>query len=81
MERLWTGDVQMKYPKQWIVMVNLDYDKQTHKSMGEVHFVTPDADEAYEKAIALGDNMGKITVFKGFDDTPQIGGLELWDNR
>ena len=75
MERLWTGDVQMKYPKQWIVMVNLEDEPKTNKTYGEVYLVTPNKDEAYNKAIALGDSMGRRMVVEGFDDTPQIGGL------
>ena len=68
----------MKYPKQWIVLVNLSYDNETHKTMGEVHFVTSDKKKAYAEAIAVRGNMGKTMVVEGFDDTPQIGGLELW---
>jgi len=68
----------MKYPKQWIVMVNLTDEPKTNKAIGEIYLITQDKDEAYEKAIALGRSMGKKTVFEGFNDTPQIGGLELW---
>ena len=83
MERLWTGDVQMKYPKQWVVMVNLSHEKKGCRVIGEVHLVTPDKKEAYAKAIALKKEgkMGKVTVVPGYDDTPQIGGLELWDSQ
>ena len=77
MERLWAGDASMKYPKQWVVLVNMSYERDTHKHMGDVYLVTPDVDEAYAKAIALGDSMGKNMVVEGFDDTPQIGGIKL----
>jgi len=75
-ERLWTEDVMMKYPKQWIVMVNLTIEPK-NRYIGEVYLITPDKKEAYAKAKALGDSMGKKTVFEGFNDTPQIGGLYL----
>ncbi|MCL2088231.1 MAG: hypothetical protein FWH14_01995 [Oscillospiraceae bacterium] len=79
MERLWSGDVKIKYPKQWIVMVNLQDDKTTHKTIGDVYFITSNKDEAYSTAIALGNSMGKRMIVEGVDDTPQIGGLELWN--
>lgn len=79
MERIWSEEAMMKYPKQWIVMVNIIDDRKTHKAMGEVYLVTPNQDEAYEKAIALGDSLGQKMVIEGFNDTPQIGGLYLWD--
>ena len=54
-----------------------DYERDTHKNMGDVYLVTPDEDEVYAEAIALGDSMGKRMVVDGFDDTPQIGGIKL----
>jgi hypothetical protein len=48
--------------------------------MGEIYLVTSNKKEAYSKAIALGDSMGGKMVIAGYDDTPQIGGLELWSN-
>ena len=78
MERMWTSEAAMKYPKQWIVMVNVDYNKETHKHMGDVYTVKPTFEEAFAMERKLGKSMGKSTVFEGFNDTPQIGGLELW---
>jgi hypothetical protein len=77
MERLWSGDASMKYPKQWIVMVNIEDEPKTNKTIGDIYLVTPDVDEAYAKAKELGDSMGGKLVFEGFNDTPQIGGLEI----
>ena len=77
MERLWYGEAKMKYPKQWIVMVNMEDEPKTNKAYGDIYLVTPNEDEAYEKAIELGDSMGRNMVIAGFDDTPQIGGFEI----
>jgi len=82
MEKIWWGEVKMKYPEQWIVMVNLEDDIKTRKTMGEVYFISSDEDEAYEKAIALGDSMGKNMVVRGHNPyQSEIGGLELWSNQ
>jgi hypothetical protein len=78
MERLWYGEAKMKYPKQWIVMVNMEDEPKTNKSFGDIFLVTSDKKEAYSKVKALGNTMGDSMVIAGFDDTPRIGGLELW---
>ncbi|MCL2087831.1 MAG: hypothetical protein FWH05_09615 [Oscillospiraceae bacterium] len=78
MERLWCGEAGMKYPKQWLVMVNLFDEPKTNKVIGDILLVTSNKNEAYAKSKALGDSMGRKIVFEGFNDTPQIGGLELW---
>ena len=77
MERLWCGEASMKYPKQWIVMVNMEDEPKTYKVIGDVYLVTSDKKEAYDKAIELGESMGRNMVIEGFDDTPQIGGFEI----
>ena len=77
-EKIWSGKAANLYPKQWIVFVEIEYDEATHKNMGIVHYATPDKNEAYAKAKALGDTMGDTMVIEGFNDTPQIGGLYLW---
>ncbi|MCL2171060.1 MAG: hypothetical protein FWB71_02805 [Defluviitaleaceae bacterium] len=74
-EKLWTGDVKHMYPKQWIVFTDMEFDNETNKYMGLVHYVTPNKQEAYDLAIALGDSMGDNMVIEGYDDTPCIGGL------
>jgi len=78
MERLWTREASMKYPRQWIVMVNLEDDKETRRPMGDIYLVTDDRGEAYDRAMEIGDSIGKRMVVAGFDDTPQIGGLDIW---
>ncbi|MCL2088024.1 MAG: hypothetical protein FWH14_00940 [Oscillospiraceae bacterium] len=78
MERLWSGEASMKYPKQWIVMVNIEDEPNTNKVIGDIFLVTPDKDEAFTRSKLLGYSMGRKYVFEGFNDTPQIGGLELW---
>jgi len=77
MERMWSGDARMKYRKQWVVMVNIIDEPETNKTIGDIYLVTSNADEAYDKAIELGNSMGENMVIEGFNDTPQIGGLEL----
>jgi len=76
MERMWRADAKKKYPKQWIVMVNLSSD-QNNKTFGDIYLVTSDRNEAYNIAKKIGDTMGKKMVIEGFNDTPQIGGLYL----
>ena len=77
-KKIWSEEAYMKYPKQWIVFVEMECDPETHKYMGVVHFVTNSKDEAYEAERALGRSRGKSVVIEGFNDTPQIGGLSLW---
>ena len=77
-EKIWTGDASMLYPKQWIVMVDLEYDRETHKVMGHVHTTTSDRTEAYDIAIALKGVMGRTTVVEGFDDTLRLGDAMRW---
>ena len=77
MERLWYGEAKMKYPKQWIVMVNIEDEPNTNKTFGDIILITPDKKEAYAKAKEIGDSMGGKLVFEGFNDTPQIGGFEI----
>jgi len=77
-ERIWCGEAAMKYPKQWIVFVNIENDGDTHKPMGVVHLVTPSREEAYAEARIIGKSRGKKAVIEGFNDTPQIGGLSIW---
>jgi len=77
MERMWFGDAMKKYPKQWIVMVNITDEPGTNKDLGDIYLVTPDKEEAYATAKALGRSMGRRMVFEGFNDTPQIGGFTI----
>ena len=76
MERMWSAEAKKKYPRQWIVMVNLCWEPH-NKAVGDVYFISTNKQEAYNTAKALGRTMGKKTVFEGFNDTPQIGGLYL----
>jgi hypothetical protein len=78
MERLWLGDARLKYPKQWIVATNLNWEAK-NKVYGDIFLVTADKDEAYAKAAVLKkeEDYGKVTVSEGFNDTPQIGGFEI----
>jgi hypothetical protein len=74
-QKIWSEEAFMKYPKQWIVFTEMEYDPQTYKHMGVVHYVTPDKCEAYEVARTLGRSRGNTGVMEGFNDTPHIGGL------
>ena len=78
MERMWLGEARLKYPMQWIVAVNISWGEK-NKVFGDIYLVTPDKNEAYAKASELDKigEMGEITVTEGFNETPQIGGLEL----
>jgi hypothetical protein len=76
MERLWFGDVKMKYPKQWIVFVNISHEPK-NRAIGDVYLVTSDRAKAYETAKSLGKSMGSLMVVEGFNDTPQIGGFTV----
>ena len=78
-KKIWSEEAVKQYPKQWIVFVEMECDPETHKYMGVVHFVTSNKDEAYETERALGRSMGNTVVMEGFNDTPQIGGLSLWN--
>ena len=82
MERMWSSEAKMKYPKQWILMVNIADEPTTNKTFGDVYLITPDREDAYAKAIALGDSMGGKLIVEGFDDTQRyIGGLEQGHQR
>ena len=78
-EKIWAGDAKMQYPKQWIVFVEIEYDKATHKDMGIVHSTTPDRKEAYARAKALEKIRGSTMVIEGFDDTRRLGGWWMWE--
>ena len=76
MERMWLGEARVKYPKQWIVAVNIVYCEK-NKAYGDIYMVTSDKEEAYAKAGELKKlgGMGKVSVSEGFNDTKAIGGL------
>jgi hypothetical protein len=76
MERMWVLEAAHKYPKQWFVAVNLSWEPES-VLIGDIYLVTPDKGEAFTKFKELKDkgDMGEVSVFEGYDDTPQIGGL------
>ncbi|MCL2015997.1 MAG: hypothetical protein FWG68_07085 [Defluviitaleaceae bacterium] len=77
LERMWTLRASMKYPRKWIVMVNIDWgtDLQTqNKRMGDVYAVTDTPEEAGKIMNSLGDTMGETTVIDGDDDMIHVGG-------
>jgi hypothetical protein len=75
---MWVETASHKYPKQWIVAVNLEWEPKS-KLIGDVFMVTNSKDEAYGKVMELNESgeMGKVMVVPGYDDTPQIGGLTI----
>jgi len=77
MERMWFADAMMKYPMQWIVMVNITDEPETNKAIGDIYLITPDKNVAYSTAKSLGRSMGRRAVFEGFNDAPQIGGFTI----
>jgi len=77
MQRVPFVDLPMMYPKQWILLVNLQKEPTRHCSSGEVYWVSEQKDEIHAERRRLGDAMGRTMIVEGFDDTPRIGGL-LW---
>jgi len=79
--KLWTEDVMMMYPKQWVVMVELEQENNPLNTYGVVHLVTDSKKEAYmiAKVLCESGDLGNVMVVEGWDDTPQIGGLEIWN--
>jgi len=80
MERMFFGDAVMKYPKQWIVLVNVAWEgPKKSRVCGDLYMVTPDRNEALAvmKELDKAGTFGQVDVFEGFDDTPQIGGFRI----
>ena len=78
MERMWVGEAKIKYPKQWLVAVNLNWEPN-NKVFGDILLVTPNEDEARAKVRELRKigSMGKVMVVEGYNDAPQIGGFVI----
>ncbi|MDR0220048.1 MAG: hypothetical protein LBI54_01430 [Lachnospiraceae bacterium] len=78
MERMWVQEAANKYPKQWLVAVNITWEPGS-KAIGDIFMVTPNKTEAYSKTRELrsSGDMGEVSVVEGYDDTPQIGGLTI----
>jgi hypothetical protein len=78
MERMWTQEAAHKYPKQWLVAVNITWEPGS-KSIGDIFMITPNKAEAYDKVMELRNSgdMCEVAVVRGYDDTPQIGGLTI----
>ena len=79
MDRMWLGEAKLKYANNWIVAVNITWG-ENNKAYGDIYLVTPSKSEAYAKAIELNQagSMGSVSVTEGMNNTPQIGGLEVW---
>lgn len=79
MERIWLGEAKLKYANNWIVAVNTALEEK-NKAYGDIYLITPSKSEAYAKAIELNQigTMGSVSVTQGTNNTPQIGGLEVW---
>jgi hypothetical protein len=80
-EKLFTGEVAMMYPKQWVVMTELESQTNPYKLVGVVHYVSPNEDDARSvlRSLRADENSGRSCIVEGWNDTPQIGGLELWN--
>lgn len=78
-EKMWIEEIAHEYPKQWILVVNMEFNKNTKKYVGDVYYVTPGKHEAYERSRAIGDSMGNKMVVEGFNDKPQISGVYMWN--
>jgi hypothetical protein len=79
-EKIFTGDVKMMYPKQWIVMIDLEHENNPYKVMGIVHYVSPNEEDARKvlRAVRADESSSRACIIEGWNDAPQIGGLELW---
>ena len=76
MDRVWTSELTMEFPRKFIIFVNTDWAKDgSGKMMGDFYDVKDTHDEALELKKSLGDSMGDVSIFEGFDDSPQIGGF------
>ena len=67
MERMYIGEVEIKYPDKWIIAVNLGRDKPDDKLYGDIYMVTDSMDEALDKESELS------TGGHGWD-------VEIWHN-
>ena len=76
MERVLSIEAPMMYPKKWILLVNLRKERERRCSSGEVYWIGDSKMEIFNKAMEIGDEFGRTMLVEGFDDTPQIGGLE-----
>ncbi|MCL1998390.1 MAG: hypothetical protein FWG65_06460 [Turicibacter sp.] len=66
----------MKYPKQWIVMTELEWlGLGNNRDSGYVYGVYETREAAREVKLELEKTMNQVTIIEGYDDTPQIGGL------
>ena len=74
-ERLWTSEVCHRFPKKWIVMVNLEWDATgRNKLVGFIHSVVDTWEEARTIVNTLDNSKGDVAIMEGFDDTPHVGG-------
>ncbi|MCL2086846.1 MAG: hypothetical protein FWH05_04540 [Oscillospiraceae bacterium] len=75
MERMSLGAISMKYPKKWVIAVNVAWEE--NRLCGEVYKILEDSKEAIriEKELDNKGEMGRVAAVEGYDDTPRIGGL------
>ena len=73
--KIWALEAINLYPKQWVVLTEVECDTETGKHMGIVYLVTPEKDEAYRVSMELRGSGVKTIVIEGFNDKPHIGGL------
>lgn len=76
MERVLSIEAEHKFPKKFVLLVNMKKEPGRHCSSGQVYWVADSKDEIHAKRRNLGDEQGKTMVVWGFDDAPQIGGLQ-----
>ncbi|MDR2167903.1 MAG: hypothetical protein LBE35_08670 [Clostridiales bacterium] len=77
-ERVWTQEVMMRYPKKWIVMVNVDWDGTGRNMLfGSIYAIKDTWDEAFDLKKSLEGSMEKVSIVEGYNDMPQIGGLYI----
>ena len=76
LERIWINEAFTKYPKQWLVAVNLSWEP-VNKLYGDIFLITPNEYEARAKLRELRKSgcMGDVMVVEGYNDTPQVGGI------
>jgi hypothetical protein len=77
-EKIFTGEAKMMYPKQWIVMVELEDRSNPYAVFGIVHYVSPSEDDARKvlRSLRTSGEKGRAMIVEGWNDTPQIYSVE-----
>jgi hypothetical protein len=76
------GDIRVRYPKQWIVITNLEWaEGEASCTIGLFHSAHDDRDIARAIRKGLPADAKETMVTEGFNDSPEIGGVMLCVNQ